>query len=84
MHINMSVAAPEALTTLNRLVSLLRGRRYAVTRITFENEAGVARIAIVLDEDRVRAKKAAACIERLECVFSVRVDSVATTAAPSA
>lgn len=60
--------------TLNRVVSLLRGRCFTVLSFTAarSHQPGVVRLTIVIDAGRSRPGRVAACLSKLADVWNVR------------
>jgi acetolactate synthase-1/3 small subunit len=67
-------SARGSLQALNRIVSLLRGRDFQIESLTATRSetSDVIRIAIGVDASRTRAGRVAACLDKLEEVWSVR------------
>lgn len=65
--------AQDSVLTLNRVVSLLRGRCFAVVSVTAakSHRPGVARVTIVVDAARTRPARVAACLAKLADVWNV-------------
>src|SRR5687768_4127166 len=63
----------DGLSTLNRIVSLLRGRSFGIVSLTAArtDAPGVAHVTIVVDASRTRPDRVASCLEKLEDVLSV-------------
>jgi len=60
--------------TINRVVSLLRGRRFEIVSFTTakSDRQGTARLTIVIDADRSRAARVVECLAKLADVSNVR------------
>lgn len=65
--------AQDSMLTLNRVVSLLRGRCFAVVSFTAarSHRPGIARLTIVVDGARTRPARVAACLAKLADVWNV-------------
>jgi acetolactate synthase-1/3 small subunit len=75
MRTTFNVVGENTLFTLNRLVSLLRGRRFDVVSLTPARTADHATtsITVVVDGARVRPERVVSCVEKLDEVFDVAV-----------
>jgi acetolactate synthase-1/3 small subunit len=73
MRTTLNVFGENTLFTLNRLVSLLRGRRFDVVSLTPARtlDHGTTSITVVVDGARVRPDRLASCVEKLDEVFGV-------------
>ena len=63
----------DGLATLNRIVSLLRGRSFGIVSLTSgrTDAPGVAHVTIVVDASRTSPDRVVSCLEKLEDVSSV-------------
>lgn len=75
MHSTIVVHAADTLLALNRVISLLRGRHFAVTSFATgpDESRGLARITIVVDTATTPAARVVACLEKLQDVKTVRI-----------
>ena len=73
MRTTFVVFGENTLFTLNRIVSLLRGRGFDVISLTPARTANqrTTSITVVLDGERVRVERARACMEKLDEVDRV-------------
>lgn len=73
MRTTLNIFGENTLFTLNRLVSLLRGRRFDVVSLTPARtlDRGTMSITVVVDGARVRPDRLASCVEKLDEVFGV-------------
>jgi acetolactate synthase-1/3 small subunit len=63
----------DGLSTLNRIISLLRGRSFGIVSLNAArtDAPGVAHVTIVVDASRTPPDRVASCLEKLEDVLSV-------------
>ena len=63
----------DGLSTLNRIVSLLRGRSFGIVSLNAArtDAPGVAHVTIVVDASRTPPDRVVSCLEKLEDVLSV-------------
>ncbi len=68
----------DSLQAFNRVVSLLRGRSFAIDRVSVarSERESLARLTIVVNDREVRPQHVALCLEKLEEVMVVRQPSV--------
>jgi acetolactate synthase-1/3 small subunit len=66
--------AQDSAVTINRVVSLLRGRYFAIVSFTAAKShlQGVARLTIVIDAARTGPARVAACLSKLADVWNVQ------------
>lgn len=63
----------DGLSTLNRIISVLRGRSFGIVSLNAArtDAPGVAHVTIVVDASRTPPDRVASCLEKLEDVLSV-------------
>lgn len=73
-HATVVADAQDSSVTLNRVVSLLRGRRFAVVSFTAARShvPSIARLTIVVDAAHTRPGRVAACLAKLADVWNVQ------------
>ncbi len=74
MHALMVASTHNTLHALNRVVSLLRGRDFAIESLTVARSArpDVTRLTIAVDTARTSPERVSTCLEKLEDVWGVR------------
>jgi acetolactate synthase-1/3 small subunit len=73
MQSTLIARGQDGLSTLNRIVSLLRGRSFGIVSLTSgrTDTPGEAHLTIVVDASRTPPDRVASCLEKLEDVWSV-------------
>jgi acetolactate synthase-1/3 small subunit len=73
MQSTLIARGQDGLSTLNRIVSLLRGRSFGIVSLTAgrTDEPGVAHVTIVVDASRTPPDRVVSCLEKLADVSSV-------------
>ncbi len=73
MQSTLIARGQDGLATLNRIVSLLRGRSFAIVSLTAgrTDAPGIAHVTIVVDASRTSPDRVVSCLEKLEDVSSV-------------
>ena len=72
-HATIVASARDSVLAINRVVSLLRGRCFAVVSFTAakSHQPGIARLTIVVDAALTRPARVAACLAKLDDVWNV-------------
>lgn len=79
MQSTLIARGQDGLFTLNRIISLLRGRSFGIISLTAgrTDAPGIAHVTIVVDASRTPPDRVVSCLEKLEDVLSVEeVDPV--------
>ena len=73
MQSTLIARGQDGLATLNRIVSLLRGRSFGIVSVTSgrTDAPGMAHVTIVVDASRTSPDRVVSCLEKLEDVSSV-------------
>ena len=73
MQATLIARGQDSLATLNRIVSLLRGRSFGIVSVTSgrTDAPGMAHVTIVVDASRTSPDRVVSCLEKLEDVSSV-------------
>ena len=72
-QVTLLADADDSLITLNRVISLLRSRRFAIVSVAAAqtHSPGVVRLTIVIEAERTRSDRVAACLAKLADVWNV-------------
>ena len=74
-RVTLVADAEDTLITINRVISLLRARRFAIVSVATARirEHGKVRLTIVVDAETTRPDRVVACLAKLEDVWNVAV-----------